>query len=200
MGVSIMPTLKYWNGTAWVPLMGVPFSDEVIIQSTPPGATGYDLWVDTSVPMGSDSILALLENPPKCSFQRNAQVSLGANIWGMIPWDITNYDPMGMWASGSPTRLVAPVAGVYSISAAAILSYVASNVRVGVGIFYNGNMFRTALVPATTGTAVTGAVITADVYMNANDYVEIAIFSQLATTLPANNPTYNFVTMRWESP
>lgn len=194
-----MPTLKFWDGTQWRSLNTATAPvQEVAIATTSPGSpAGYDLWVDTSVTAASDSVLALLENPPKVLVQRTAVLTLGAGAFTAIPWDTVGYNPFNIWASGAPTRLTIPTAGLYHFDFGLVPVYVASN-RVGVQMQVNGVAVKEAMAGVVAQSCT--ANISFDHQMAAGDYIEAFGWSQLATTAAANLVRYNFMNARWVCP
>jgi hypothetical protein len=177
-------------------------SNEVAIAASSPGSPGaYDLWVDTSVSAISDPTLALLANPPRAKMARNAVLSLTANVWTVVPWDVTTYNPFGMWASGSPSRLTVATAGLYHVDCATIFGVTASVLRLGVGVYLNGAFVHQNLIlgPGTTGAAV-GPAFSADVQCAVGDYLEMFVYSTIANTLAAGNPQFAFMNARWVCP
>jgi hypothetical protein len=91
-----MPVLKYYNGSAWVPVSGE--QDEVKVATTAPTvASGLpELWVDTSSPNP-----AVLTAPPIARFATNASASIGAT-WAPIPTPavVINTDGMTLGTNG----------------------------------------------------------------------------------------------------
>lgn len=48
-------------------------------------------------------------------------------VWTALSWDTVAADELGAWAAGAPTRLTAPVAGVYACGFSAVWTADASN-------------------------------------------------------------------------
>jgi hypothetical protein len=186
----------------WVATKGyVDSRDEVRVAAAAPtvAAGNPELWVDTSVTAASDSILALLENPPRCTIQRTAAFAVGANALAPVSWDTEAMDPFNMWVVGSPSRITITTAGLYHLDTAFLFGTVTNNVRLGVAFYVNGVAMRNSMTACATGAAV-GPALSADLQLAAADYVEVWAYTTLAASIAASVPTYNFVNVRWVCP
>jgi hypothetical protein len=54
---------------------------------------------------------------PACRMMRAAAQSIPNAAWTTITWDTEVIDTGGMWVAGTPTKLIAAVAGIYQVSA-----------------------------------------------------------------------------------
>lgn len=125
---------------------------------------------------------------PACVLRKSANQSLSTAAQALT-WDVETADPVGMHDGANPTRITAPVAGVYEVAA-----QVYNNNTSGLGTLYlrlNG----TTDVPAsgvrregglTTGTPLTSV---SSVALSAGDYIEVMVVHSAATGLIAGNTT-----------
>ncbi|MGE0512883.1 MAG: tail fiber domain-containing protein [Hyphomicrobiaceae bacterium] len=116
--------------------------------------------------------------------RRSSSLSLTSGSWTTVSWNTTDWDNGGMWSAGSPTRLTAPVSGIYLIDGTAAFDSLTSNSR-WVRFSVNGN--PTAEYCNRTVDAVQGGYhfVNCDVVvkLDANDYVEMLVLQTQGSAL-----------------
>lgn len=150
-----------------------------------------DLLADNTVGAISEKDLRDFKDSVFVSQFSGAGVRLASNYsipsaatFTAIPWDTEDYDTDGYWAvSPNATRLTAPVAGYYRISAAVHLQTTASVDSIG-GIHINGSGANSVGETFGRGESGSGFIHFNGSYtlsMAASDYVEIIVYVNGAT-------------------
>jgi len=123
--------------------------------------------------------------------QAGATQDLPSDTFTKIEWDTEDFDPDAMFDAASPTRLTAPVAGVYRLGGAIAISFDGNGYRAA---HWGVNGSIVAQSPAVfVGSNATGAhvmCVSLLVNLNAGDYVEMFVFQNsgvLLTTVTAPN-------------
>lgn len=109
------------------------------------------------------------------------------NGFATISWDTTDHEIGGdLWAAGQPTRLVAPVAGVYRVSATASFAGSTGGLSRGVQLLKNGTLvpgsFRTIPNISNTG-RIPAATVTADLLLAAGDFITVQAYQDTGANL-----------------
>lgn len=129
---------------------------------------------------------------PFMKVRRTTAVTTTANTWWPVPWQSTlDSTDATMWNVASPTRLVAPVQGIYTVSAS--VGFPAS-VNVFLGIAKGGSVYRKA-----SGNSGNGPELFASetLKFNAGEYAEICAYSISAVALTAYSEIQPSATMVW---
>lgn len=111
---------------------------------------------------------------PVCSVRRDTTTqALGSGSFITIQFNVEVVDTHGAWASGSPTRITAPVSGIYHLSGAGGIN--ATTGRAGMMININGSNAFGNLVSASQE----GGPSASNIWpMNAGDYAELVLYQE----------------------
>jgi len=116
-----------------------------------------------------------------------------------ISWDVEGWDSDAMWSVGVPTRLIAPIDGIYRIWGTADWESVASGTRMLGRLRKDG----ATVIDADETMSVTGAFMTNDVYAEypllATNYVEFMV-QAVSTTKNVNSNSLSHFGMTWVRP
>lgn len=136
---------------------------------------------------------------PAASVERTTTQSIGTGSATAVSFGAELFDHGGCWVIGSPTRLTAPVAGVYSVSAAVEFAANATGNR-QVHIYTNGSEHSRITVPSVGAGLATRVSHNAIVQLAAAEYVEVFVFQDsggnLNITNGANMPNLAFAWLR----
>lgn len=107
------------------------------------------------------------------------QTGGGVNVYTSVIWDNEVYDPLNMWSAANPTRITAPMNGTIIAISNGTASF-GPFAQVVLAAAINGNVdWRNRMPKATSGGDV--AVNISAIYrMNAGDYIETKIASDVA--------------------
>lgn len=143
--------------------------------------------------------------PPQLHAYVSAPQTLPDRAWQVISFDNEEYDTAGMHSSSAPTRVIAPVTGLYQVNAAVVFSWsqrdyyyysysgaralqvrknangtVSGGTRVGLRVEdgfarWYWSLYDLPAIPG-LGNYHDGCEITMDVRLNAGDYLEVLAF------------------------
>jgi len=133
---------------------------------------------------------------PSVRVYRSTNQSIPNGAWTTITFDTTRYDrgPAAHWNINNPTRLTCQVAGVYDIVAAISFGGAVGGNQRACGILLNGGAYAgiggmTAFTP-TNG--INYSTISAQLYLNIGDYVELQVYQDSGAALAINaSPQYS---------
>lgn len=122
-------------------------------------------------------------NAPALIARATVKYNVPNQQWTPMSYETVDVDPYGGHSSSSPSRYTAPLPGVYRVSGQVDIDNNANGFR-SIRIQVNGGaqVIAKLQIPAINGVD-TALVTTADVFLNAGDYVEIAIYQSSGTTL-----------------
>lgn len=129
---------------------------------------------------------ATAQHPAAVRVTRTTAQSITQNSGVAVIWTGVEYDVPGipaMWSAGTPTRLTAPMVGVYHAIGNTQFAPLAG---LGFRIFYlvqNGGTIVSIANTLAGGTYQTGEVVSADVLMAAGDYLELLVYHNSAAAL-----------------
>jgi hypothetical protein len=112
--------------------------------------------------------------PMSCGVSITSDQSIVDSTPTAVSWDAQDHDYGGMWASGNPTRLVAPVAGVYTVQATLVYDTNIVGYRSVIFQLNGGAVYRGGQVFAgTTSIYQYCTAVLPAVSMSASDYWEV---------------------------
>ncbi|GGY65674.1 hypothetical protein [Streptomyces xanthochromogenes] len=122
--------------------------------------------------------------------------NLAANNYTTVSWDTTDaMTDTSMWSPGAASRLVAPVAGLYTVFAHQTWPNGAKGARTRL-LVNGGNDFQMAYVADSNGGQANAAG--RPLVLRAGDYVEMSIYTQVAQNdVPA---AYSKAALIWQGP
>lgn len=133
---------------------------------------------------------------PAASVERTTTQSIGTGSATAVSFGAEIFDHGNCWVIGSPTRLTAPIAGVYTVTAAVEFAQNATGNR-QVHIYTNGSEHSRVTVPSVGSGLATRVSHSAIVELAAGGYVECFVFQDsggnLNITNGANTPNLAFV-------
>jgi hypothetical protein len=117
-----------------------------------------------------------------------------------LSWAAANYDTANMYNAANPTRLTAPIAGIYNVTAAVKWRSGAGQHRFAT-IRKNGvssDLAISQVAPVLAGGQFTSQVVAGQIKLAAGDFIELFVFQDTGATLNVVNacPTQ----MLWMSP
>lgn len=128
---------------------------------------------------------------------KSGTFALNSGSYIPLVWDSAVATDASMWSSGQASRMVAPVAGLYSIPAGYNWPYGAVECRVAV--YINGSQVWQGQSLATSPGA--GVVETNRPYrLNAGDYVEIYLYHATGSTLTGLSGSAGYGALVWLTP
>lgn len=125
-------------------------------------------------------------NTPAARAQRTTTQSISTGSTTAVSFGAADYNAGTMWAGGSPTRLTAPIGGVYVITAAVEFAANATGNR-QVHIYQNGSEHSRITVPSVGSGLATRVAIADTLNMAASDYVECFVFQDSGGSLNITN-------------
>lgn len=125
-------------------------------------------------------------NTPAARAQRTTTQSIGTGSATAVSFGAADYNAGTMWAGGAPTRLTAPIGGVYTVTASVEFAANATGNR-QVHIYQNGSE-RTRITVPSVGSGLATRVSHSDTLnMAASDYVECFVFQDSGGNLNITN-------------
>ena len=115
---------------------------------------------------------AFLMSPPYCKVTSTVVQSLPDNATTALIWDSALDDALGMWASGSPTRITAVYPGVYAVLPIVEIGSAANGTR-RLTLRITGSSLDGALNQSVLGAAPQGLAMGNTVHLAAGDYLEV---------------------------
>lgn len=136
---------------------------------------------------GSGWVEALKLNQPRVRVQRNTTQSISTGSATAISFNTELHDlGGGMWVIGSPTRLTAPIAGLYLCGAAAEFAANATGNR-QVQIMVNGSENHRITIPSVGSGLATRVMAASLVSLAASDFIEFNVFQDSGGSLNLTN-------------
>jgi hypothetical protein len=120
----------------------------------------------------------------------------------IVSWNSEAFDAAGMHDNTNPTRLTAPISGVYAISGSAQFLSAATGYR-QIGIYPNGTAgrFVSVLIPVGSAAEYTYTEASTLALLNAGDYVELKLAQTSSTaSLTTNSGSDSSFQMTWVGP
>ena len=142
------------------------------------------------VPVWGD--LVREDGAASCAVRRSTGQSINSGSLTAISYDTELHDTAGMWASGNPTRLVAPVDGFYVVTASlgALAAQVTSAFRFGLYLRVSGSRIIAAGGdPYTTSGADSIRAVAGGDWLTAGEYVEVLCFHVKGSALTLTTTT-----------
>ncbi|WP_411141395.1 hypothetical protein [Streptomyces sp. x-80] len=129
--------------------------------------------------------------------RKDETYSLAANRYTPVRWSGADArSDTSMWTSTTPTRLVAPVAGLYTVYAQQTWPGGADQARVLV--VKNGGVREWHMSFVARSTGGQGHAAALPVVLKTGDYIEMSLYTATAlTNIPG---TYSSAALRWEGP
>jgi hypothetical protein len=115
-----------------------------------------------------------------------------------VSWNTEAFDTAGMHNDTNPTRLTAPISGVYDISGSTEFGSAATGYR-QIGIYPNGtnSRFVSVLVPVDATPQFTYPMASTLAFLNAGDYVELKLAQTSGAALSAGGGMDASFQMTW---
>ncbi|WHM36320.1 hypothetical protein [Streptomyces sp. BPTC-684] len=127
---------------------------------------------------------------------KSAKYNLTARQYTTVVWDGTDaVSEPGLWSPSAPTRLVAPVAGLYIVYAHQIWPGGATNARVRILVGGTGDMQVSYIATSSGGQ---GHAAARPVVLRASEFVEMSIYSD--TALSGVDGSYSKLALEWRGP
>ena len=165
LGQTVSDATKYFSGTP---------AQRALLTPAPEGATWKDTDAAGRVWKGKAGVWVRATEGATLSTD-NVNMLPVATTWQAVVWKAALYDHGGCFASAKPTRLVAPTAGLYRVSAT--LRYASTVYGGGVALAPKGVVDeRTAVFADVVGAPVVASARphVEDVFeLNAGEYVEV---------------------------
>jgi len=140
------------------------------------GGTGASACTAGEILVGTGSQTAAFLNPPGARVYNSTDQTVLTNSDTTLTFDSERYNDASMHSTGTnPSRLTAPIAGVYMICVGIELSHLASD-QWSVSIIRNGSETIAAASPTANGTADPQLCLSTLFHLAANDYVEVSCY------------------------
>lgn len=122
---------------------------------------------------------------PKAKVQRTSDQALSHAVWSTVTWQSESYDHGNMWSVGSPTRLTAPVAGVYHFDVELRESLGAGDGSRDMAVRKNGTDISYVVAGAQSASLnyANYVQLSGEVQMAAGDYLEVAAYENSSGTV-----------------
>jgi hypothetical protein len=138
-------------------------------------------------------------NAPAMIARQTAAQNIGSGAWTPVSYDTVDLDTYGAHSASTPSRFTAPLPGVYRVCGQCDIAPNANGFR-SIRIQVNGGaqVIAKVQIPAINGVD-TALSTTADVFLNAGDYIEIALYqSSGATIATGSTDGQPRMTVMWE--
>lgn len=143
--------------------------------STPPTAVpGASLAAATWNSGVRDSLIAAAK-PPRCRMRRTTNLSVANATPTAVPLDTADVDTDSIWVSGTPSRLIAPVDGLYLAGGGGQFAVNATGARM-VYLQKSGGTILAMFHGIGNGTWYVGGAVNTPVVMSAGDYIEMYVY------------------------
>jgi hypothetical protein len=128
--------------------------------------------------------------PVRCVMTTSGASVTISSIWGFqgcpfstVQTAFSKYDPYGMHNQATPTRVYAPVGGMYKLSGSYRLDNTSGAQLCGIRYFKNGIATNNEFFHPVVGGVIMQADFTANIVLAAGDYVEMGIYADTFKTL-----------------
>lgn len=140
------------------------------------GTDGYKLVSDSGEATG---LKWIKDSAYYCSVYLTGDETISTATITAIPWDAAGLDDASFWSGGAPTRLTAPIDGLYAITFGVLFEqFAAIAARVTMSLYKNGAILRGTSseipVPATTFYPSFNGSWMGN--LNATDYIELRVY------------------------
>lgn len=153
--------------------------------TTPPTATAGQTLAATDWNTKVRDSIEAAGRPGACRVRRSTSQAVGSGSISAVVFDVEVYDTGNMWAVGNPSRLTAPVNGIYAITFGAQFAINSTGARIlflqktASAVTSYAGMFNSV----GNATFYLGATVHAEDTMNAGDYFECMAYQASGVTL-----------------